>query len=287
MLQQTLKNPIKIDGIGLHSGCNVSLEILPAEPNAGIVFFRSDIAGNPEIKADFRNVVDTRNCTCLSDKQGNVVSTIEHLMAALRMSGIDNALIGVNNQELPIMDGSAKAFYDILSQAEKTGQNSPRKILRVLKTVSFSDNNGNTVSLSPSEKNVLHVCFEIDFPSAVVGHQKFENDILPDVFASEISPCRTFCEKYQVDYLKSIGLIKGGSLENAVVLDGDTILNKDGFRLPDECVNHKVLDAIGDLYTSGYVIYGNYKACKTGHFHNNELLKLLFADTSNYQIEEE
>ncbi len=287
MLQQTLKNPIKIDGIGLHSGCNVSLEIQPAAANFGIVFQRTDIESTPQIKADFRNVVDTRNCTCLSDGQGNIVSTVEHLMAALRMSGIDNALIGVNNQELPIMDGSAKVFYDVLSRAEKTAQTAPRKILRVLKPISFTDNNGNTVSLSPSEKKALHICFEIDFPSAVVGHQKFENDILSDIFAAEIAPCRTFCEKYQVDYLKSVGLIKGGSLENAVVLDGDSILNKEGFRLPHECVNHKVLDAVGDLYTAGYVIYGNYKACKTGHFHNNELLKLLFADTSNYQIEEE
>lgn len=283
-MQRTLTNPLTINGIGLHSGCNVCLVIKPAEPNAGIVFKRVDLPNQPEIKAVYSNVVDTRNCTCLGDKNGNLVSTIEHLMAALQARGIDNALIETDNQEIPIMDGSAKPFYEVLSKAEVIEQTAPRKYIKILKPITFSDDKGNSVTLSPRSEDNLYLKFEIDFPSPIVGHQVFEAELNSDIFASQIAPCRTFCEKYQVDYLKSIGLIKGGSLDNAIVLDGDTILNEGGFRIPNECVNHKVLDAIGDLYTAGYRIYGNYSASKTGHYHNNELLKLLFADSANYQI---
>ena len=283
-MQHTLKKSVGIEGIGLHSGCVVKLNIKPAPANSGIIFKRVDLPEQPEIKALYNNVVDTRNCTCLGDKKGNLVSTIEHLMAALRVRGIDNALIETDNQEIPIMDGSAKPFYDVLSSAELEEQQTPQKILQVMRKVEFADDKGNRVSLSPLSQNKLHLKFSIEFPSPIVGHQVFENDLTPEVFVSQIAPCRTFCEKYQVDYLKSIGLIKGGSLDNAVVLDGDKILNEGGFRVKNECVNHKVLDAIGDLYTAGYVIYGQYQADKTGHWHNNELLKLLFADSANYQI---
>lgn len=282
-MQKTLEKSISINGIGLHSGCNVSLNILPAKENTGIIFKRIDLPEQPEIKALYSNIVDTRNCSCLGDKKGNLVSTIEHLMGALYIKGIDNALIEVNNQELPIMDGSAKVFYDILKDVPLKEQNAPKRFLKVLKEVSFTDDKGNSVSLKPSNQN-LHIKFEIEFPSKIVGHQIFDKDINADIFDSEIAPCRTFCEKYQVDYLKSIGLIKGGSLENAVVLDGENILNEGGFRLKNECVNHKVLDALGDLYTSGYSVIGCLEASKTGHFHTNELLKKLFADQNNYQI---
>ena len=283
-MQHTLKNPIVIEGIGLHSGCQVKLTIKSAPENSGIIFKRADLPTQPEIKAIYSNVVDTRNCTCLGDKEGNLVSTIEHLMAALRVCGIDNALIETNNQEIPIMDGSAKPFYDVLSKVELKEQSAPRKIIKVSKKIEFKDDKGNTVSLSPIAEDKLHLNFSIEFPSPIVGHQVFEGYLTPELFASSIALCRTFCEKYQVDYLKSIGLIKGGSLDNAVVLDGDKLLNVGGFRVKNECVNHKVLDAIGDLYTAGGVIYGQYQADKTGHWHNNELLKLLFADSANYQI---
>ena len=283
-MQRTLESEITVTGIGLHSGCRVNLILKPAPANSGIVFKRTDIASTPEIKALYSNVIDTRNCTCLGDKEGHSVSTIEHLMATLRICGIDNVLIETDNQEIPIMDGSAKPFYDILSKAKLCEQDAERKVLRVLKKVEFKDEKGNSVSLSPNSEEKLHIKFNIEFPSPIVGHQTFDADITPAVFAAEIAPCRTFCEKFQVDYLRSIGLAKGGSLENAVVLDGDKILNEGGFRVKNECVNHKVLDAIGDLYTSGYVIYGRYQADKTGHWHNNELLKALFADSANYQI---
>mgnify|MGYP000811844370 CR=1 FL=1 len=281
-MQKTLEQSFTLKGIGLHSGCNVTLTLNPAPENTGIVFRRTDKAGQPQIKALWSNVVDTRNCTCLGDGE-NRVSTIEHIMVALYMAGIDNTLIDVDNEELPIMDGSAKVFYDAFKNIPLKEQNAPRRSLKILKEVTYTDDKGNSITLKPANKG-LSVKFEIDFPSKIVGHQVFDGEITADVFEKEIAPCRTFCEKYQVDYLKSVGLIKGGSLENAVVLDGETILNEGGFRVANECVNHKVLDAIGDMYSSGYRITGALVASKTGHFHANELLKKLFADESNYAI---
>lgn len=282
MRQQSLKNTITLKGVGLHSGLESELKIHPAAEDFGIVFKRVDMPQAALVKGLYTNVVDTRNCTCLSNADKAVVSTIEHLMAALSVKGIDNALIEVNNPELPIMDGSGKMFYDALKAADVEIQNADRKQLKVLKKVSFTDDKGNTASLEPADEFSVHM--EIDFPSKIVGHQVFDALITPEIFATEIAPCRTFCEKYQVDYLRSIGLIKGGNLENAIVLDGDTLLNPDGFRVREECVKHKVLDVIGDLYTSGYQIVGRFEGNKTGHYHNNELLKVLFSDKSNYEI---
>lgn len=281
-MQTTLSNIIKLKGIGLHSGCNVSLTINPAAADTGIVFRRVDLPNKPEIKALYNNVVNTQNCTCLGDKDGNLVSTIEHVMAALAVKGVDNAYIDVDNQELPIMDGSAAVFYEALKNADLKELRAPRMYVKVKKEISFTDEKGNTASLKPADEFIVN--FEIEFPSKVVGKQKFSGEITADVFEKEIAPCRTFCEKYQVDYLQSIGLAKGGSLENAVVLDGETILNEGGFRVENECVNHKVLDVIGDMYTAGYHILGELTASKTGHRHNNELLKILFSDKSNYEL---
>lgn len=282
MKQRTIKNPLTLEGIGLHSGTKSSLTIHPAKENSGIVFKRKDLAEYNTIPALYNYVVDTQNCTCLGNEQGARVSTIEHLMAALSMYGIDNALIEVDALEVPIMDGSGLIFYNALKESAYEELPADRKYLKVLKGVSFTDSKANTVRLSPAENFSVHM--EIEFPSQIVGHQVFDSEITSEIFGKEIAPCRTFCEKYQVDYLQSIGLIKGGSLENAIVLDGETLLNPEGFRVPHECVNHKVLDAIGDLYTSGYHILGHFAGFKTGHYHNNELLKVLFADPSNYEI---
>jgi len=281
-MQKTLSTQLKLEGIGLHSGCKVTLTLNPAPVNHGIIFKRIDLPDTPQISALYSNVVDTRNCTCIGDDKGNRVSTIEHLMAALAVAGVDNALIEVDNQELPIMDGSAKQFFDVLSAPNTLQtQNAPRHYLKIKKEVSLAQDD-KTITLRPADKQ--RICFAIDFPSQIVGHQEFCNEINSQVFADKISPCRTFCEKYQVDYLRSIGLAQGGSLDNAVVLDGDKLLNPEGFRCQNECVNHKVLDAIGDLYTSGYYIIGELQASRTGHYHTNELLKLLFADADNYEI---
>ena len=283
MYQTTFAISAEIKGIGLHSGLESKMTFYPADPDSGIVFVRSDLPDKPRIPALYSNVVDTRNCTCLGDKDKNVVSTIEHLMSVLYIMGIDNAVIEVTNPELPIMDGSAEEIYNILKEVPLREQRVKKKFLKVLKTVSYSDDKGNTISLAPSSSG-LRINFEIEFPSPIVGHQEFHGKIEEECYASEIAPCRTFCEKSQVDYLKSIGLIKGGSLDNALVLDGDTVLNRGGMRHSNECVNHKVLDAIGDMYTSGYSIIGELTASKTGHFHNNEVLKVLFSDKSNYEL---
>ena len=284
MQQQTIAQEISIEGIGLHSGLKSKMVFKPLPANSGIVFCRSDVDGQPKIKALWSNVVDTRNCTCLGDKDKNIVSTIEHLMSALYVRGIDNVLIEVSNPELPIMDGSAELLYKALEKVELKEQDAPRQCLKVKKEVAFTDDKGNRVVLKPYAEDALKIKFEIEFPSKIVGHQVFEGKITPELFVEEIAPCRTFCEKYQVDYLQSIGLIKGGSLDNAVVLDGETVLNPGGLRNEHECVNHKVLDAIGDLYTSGFRILGELEASKTGHFHNNQLLKVLFSDNSNYEL---
>lgn len=285
MRQRTFENKTEIKGIGLHSGCESRLVFNPAPENSGIVFVRSDMRDNNVFSALYSSVVDTRNCTCLGNSSGQIVSTIEHVMAALYALGIDNALIEVNNPEVPIMDGSAQVFYDVLKNIRTVEQGSKRKYLKVVKPVEFVDDKGNYVKLYPG--NNLKINFVIDFPSKIVGHQEFSAEINDEIFATKIAPARTFCEKYQVDYLRSVGLIKGGSLDNAVVLDGETILNEGGFRVENECVNHKTLDCIGDMYTSGYRLLAEVEAFHSGHYHNNEVLKKLFSSKDNYQIVED
>jgi UDP-3-O-[3-hydroxymyristoyl] N-acetylglucosamine deacetylase len=281
-MQHTIAKAITFNGVGLHSGVDCNLTLKPAPTNSGIVFKRSDIPDAREVKALYSNVVDTRNCTCLGDDKGNHISTIEHLMAALAVMQIDNLVVEINSPEMPIMDGSAFIFFTELQKVGLVEQQAPRNYLKILKPVEYTDEKGNQISLMPADEFSVH--FTIEFPSKIVGHQEFDGVVTPNVFAKEIAPCRTFCEKYQIDYLRSIGLIKGGSLDNAVVLDGETILNPEGFKVPNECVNHKVLDAIGDMYTAGYQIIGRVVANKTGHYHNNQILKELFADRSNYEI---
>jgi len=284
-MQKTLKQSIKIQGIGLHSGKESELIFRPTQENSGIVFMRSDLSGNNLFAALYNKVVDTRNCTCLGNNEGQIVSTIEHIMSALYILGIDNVRVEVNNPEVPIMDGSAAVFYEKLKMAGLQELSAKRKYLKVKKEIKYVDDKGNYVLLKPSDE--LKIKFIIDFPSKIVGHQEFNAPITEDIYAAEIAPARTFCEKYQVDYLRSIGLIKGGSLENAVVLDGENILNAGGFRVENECVNHKTLDCIGDMYTSGYRLLTEVEAYHSGHFHNNEVLKMLFANSLNYEIIEE
>lgn len=279
MQQQTLKKQIVIEGVGLHSGAASVLTLKPAPTDCGVMFTRQ----GQNIEAKYFNVVDTRNCTAIG-ANGVVVSTIEHLMAALYAAGVDNVQIECSAQELPILNGGAREFLDSLLSAGVVSQEKKRRCLKVLKPVCFEDENGAKVQLLPNGGQELFVHFEIEFPSKIVGHQTFEGKMTPDVFSAQIAPCRTFCEKQQIDYLRSIGLIKGGNLDNAVVLDGDHILNPDGFKVKNECINHKVLDAVGDLYTSGFRILADSVCSKSGHYHNNELLKKLFADETNFEI---
>ena len=281
-MQQTIAKELKIEGVGLHSGVKSTLILKPSAVGTGIVFIRTDVKGAMSISATFDRVIDTRNCTCIGYDNSNMVSTIEHLMAALYIMQIDNIIVEIDGPEMPIVDGSSQLFLQKLQEVGVAKQNVRRKYVKVLQKVEVSDDKGNTIALEPADD--LYINFVIEFPSKIVGRQEFNGVINQEIFAKEIAPCRTFCEKYQIDYLRSIGLIKGGSLENAVVLDGETILNPGGFKVKNECVNHKVLDAIGDMYTAGYPILGKLTARKTGHYHNNLILKALFADTKNYQI---
>lgn len=284
-MQKTLAAEAEINGIGLHSGKETKLTVKPAPADHKIVFVRSDLPQKNFFPALYNHVADTRNCTCLGDSSGQIVSTIEHIMAALYAVGIDNAVVEVDGPEVPIMDGSAIQFWKLLKKAGTVDLPAKRKYLRVLKKISFDDGKGAEITLSPADELVMRSV--IDFPSKIVGHQEFEKSFDEDVFASEIAPARTFCEKYQVDYLRSVGLIQGGSLDNAVVLDGETILNEGGFRVENECVKHKMLDCIGDMYTSGYRMLARVDAFHSGHFHNNEILKKLFSDEDNYTLVEE
>ena len=279
MQQQTLKKQIVIEGVGLHSGATSVLTLKPAPVDSGVIFTRQ----GQNIAAKYFNVVDTRNCTAIG-ANGVTVSTIEHLMAALYAAGVDNVEIECSALELPILNGGAREFLDSLLNVGVAAQEKKRHYLKVLKPVCFEDEKGAKVQLLPNGGKDLHIHFEIEFPSKIVGHQTFDGVITPEVFSTQIAPCRTFCEKQQIDYLRSIGLIKGGSLDNAVVLDGDHILNPGGFKVENECVNHKVLDAVGDLYTSGFRILADSVCSKSGHYHNNELLKKLFADETNFEI---
>ena len=281
-MQQTIAKELKIEGVGLHSGVKSTLILKPSAVGTGIIFIRTDVKAAKSISATFDRVIDTRNCTCIGYDNSNMVSTIEHLMAALYIMQIDNIIIEIDGPEMPIVDGSSQLFLQKLQEIGTTKQNTARKYIKVLQKVEVSDDKGNTIALEPADD--LHINFVIEFPSKIVGRQEFDGVINQENFAKDIAPCRTFCEKYQIDYLRSIGLIKGGSLENAVVLDGETILNPGGFKVKNECVNHKVLDAIGDMYTAGYPVLGKLTAQKTGHYHNNLILKALFADTKNYQI---
>ena len=284
-MQKTLSKILEIEGIGLHSGLPSKMTFYPTVAGSGVVFVRADLPDKPEFKAIYNQVVDTRNCTCLGNEHKEIVSTIEHIMAALYILGIDNVRIEVTNPETPIMDGSAKVFYEQLKKVPLKDLPAKRKYLKVLREVEFADGKGAKVVLKPADKFDIH--FTINFPSKIVGYQEFSGEITEDVFAQKIAPARTFCEKYQVDYLRSIGLIKGGSLENAVVLDGEEILNEGGFRVENEAVNHKVLDCIGDMYTAGYRLLAKVEAERSGHFHNNEVLKILFSNPNNYQLIEE
>ena len=281
--QKTLLNPINFTGIGVHSGKMARVVMKPAAVNTGIVFKRVDVTGkNNEIRAVYDNVVDTKLCTCLGNGEDMNVSTIEHLMATFHAYGISNAIVEIDSYELPILDGSAKQFAFLIESAGIKKQNAPLKALRIMKTVAIDEGKA-FASLEPAE-NGLVIDYEIEFPSKAIGKQNVTFDVYNGNFKRDIAGARTFGFRHEIEYLKSIGLCRGGSLENALVIDGDTILNHDGLRYENEFVRHKTLDAVGDLYTSGYVIIGKYTGIKAGHGITNVLLRSLFSDASNYEI---
>jgi len=280
--QKTLKSAISCTGIGLHSGEKVCMTLLPADVDAGITFRRTDVAGEgAEIKAAFDQVRDTRLCTTVGSEDGKLIGTVEHLMAALAGAGIDNVTIEVGGAEVPIMDGSAAPFLFLIDCAGVTEQAATRKAIRVLKSVTISDGDS-SATLEPASGFAID--FAIDFASPAVASQELSIGLGDGVFKNELARARTFGFMHEVEALWAAGLAKGGSLDNAVVVSGDKVMNEDGLRFDDEFVRHKVLDAVGDLYLAGNPILGHYSGVRCGHALNNQLLRALFADPANYEL---
>jgi UDP-3-O-[3-hydroxymyristoyl] N-acetylglucosamine deacetylase len=281
VFQSTIANKVSFDGIGLHSGKRSNLAILPAKANDGIVFKRVDLKKNNLVKANFKNVTSARLCTTLENNFGVKVSTVEHLLAALYISGIDNVLIEIDNEEVPIMDGSSKDFLDILEKTSLVEQSQKRKYLKILKKLELLDGS-RKISIEPNESS-LEVNFQLNYDNKLIGNQKnvidFQKNNLNEVINS-----RTFCLFEDIEKIKEIGLAKGGSLDNAVVVKNDEILNEGGLRNKKEFVNHKILDLAGDFLLSGHRIIGKVICHQGGHELTNLFLRKVFNSNSIYKL---
>lgn len=284
-MQKTLRRPIEINDIGLHSGNLVRMVIRPAAADHGIVFIRTDVTDRDNvIPARWDNVVDTRLCTVIGNAQGVSVGTIEHLMAAFRGCGVNNALVELDAPEVPVMDGSSAAFVKAIDQAGLKTLEAKVKSIRVLKTVR-AEKDGKSVTLSPSASSVFAGRIVYDHP--LIGTQEQETMLYNGNFRHELAQARTFGLLRDVQAMRSAGLALGGSLDNAVVLDDQDVINPEGLRFEDEFIRHKLLDAVGDLYLAGAPILGAYRADCGGHALNNALLHALFADRSNWEWAED
>jgi len=281
LTQKTLKKPVSFSGIALHSGLNVNVVIKPSIPNSGIVFKRVDHKSNNLVYPNFMNVSNTSLNTTIENEFGVKVSTIEHLMGALFGMGIDNATIEIDNEEVPILDGSAKVFIEKIVESGIKETNVPIKIIKINKAIEYSEGE-RFISIKPSTLS-LDIEFELKYKNEIIGNQKnkvkvYEDD-LSDIFSS-----RTYCLYEDIELIKSQGLAKGGSLDNAVVVKGNEILNADGLRNKKEFVNHKILDCIGDLYTSGYRIVASIQCSQGGHYLTNKLLRKIFENKENFSV---
>ena len=281
LTQKTIKTPVSFSGIALHNGLNVNVTLKSAKPNEGIVFKRVDLKNNNFVYPNFLNVTNTSLNTTIENEHGVKVSTIEHLMGALFGLGIDNAIIEIDNEEVPILDGSAKNFIEKIISSGFEISEEPIKIIKINEKIEYSD--GKRFILLEPSKLSLNIDFELKFKNEIIGNQrnrvKVYEDDLTDIYNS-----RTFCLFEDIEFIKKNGLAKGGSLENAIVVKDKEILNKDGLRNDKEFVNHKILDCIGDLYTSGYRIIGNVVCSQGGHFLTNQLLRKVFVNKDNFSI---
>ena len=280
--QRTLKNVIRATGVGLHTGHKVALTLRPAAPNTGIVFCRSDLPGNPEIRAYALNVTDTRLSTTL-EENGAKVATVEHLMSAFAGLGIDNAYVDVSAAEVPIMDGSAGPFVFLLQSAGVQEQPVAKKYIRIKKTV-IVENGDKWAKIEPF--NGYSIAFTIAFDHPVIGatNPSVTVDFAQTSYTKEVARARTFGMTSEVEWMRSQGLGMGGSLDNAIVVDDFRVLNQDGLRYEDEFVKHKILDAVGDMYLLGHPLIGAVSAFKSGHALNNQLLRTLVADQSAWEF---
>tara|TARA_B100001057_G_scaffold364430_1_gene367253 strand:- start:5018 stop:5938 length:921 start_codon:yes stop_codon:yes gene_type:complete len=281
LTQKTVKNNISFNGVALHSGLNVNICIKPAEPDFGIVFKRIDLKVDNLIYPNFLNVTNTSLNTTVENDFGVKVSTIEHLMGALFGLGIDNALIEIDNEEVPILDGSAKEFIEKIILSGVSISNTPIKIIKINKEVEYTEGE-RFISIKPSALS-LEIDFQLKYKNPIIGNQgnvvKVYEDDLTDIYNS-----RTYCLFEDIELIKKNGLAKGGSLKNAIVVKKNEILNPEGLRNDKEFVNHKILDCIGDLYTSGYRIVGAVKCSQGGHYLTNQLLRKVFKNKENFSI---
>ena len=280
--QQTLKSSIHCTGIGVHSNRRVRMELRPAAPGTGIVFCRSDqpAGSNRSIEAVYGNIVDTWLCTTIGN--GSVsVRTVEHLMAAFAGCGIDNAVVVLDGDEVPVMDGSAAPFVFLIECAGIVEQCAPRRAIEVLKTVRLGDEH-RWISVSPAESFSLRC--DIDFDHPKLGHQSVVFDPSRTSFRTEFARARTFCRESDVENILTAGMGRGGSLENTVVMGEDGPLNEDGLRYPDECARHKALDCFGDLYLAGAPIVGHVSCQRSGHGMNHALLSALLGDPDAWRL---
>ena len=279
--QKTINESIKFNGVGLHSGLDANLTLKPAEPNSGIIFKRTDLKTDNIIIPNIFNVSNAAFCTTISNESGASVSTIEHLMGALYGMGIDNVMVEIDNKEVPILDGSAKLFVEAISKTGIKSSEAPLKIIKIEKKIEFQDGK-KTISIEPT-KISLDIDFELKYANDLIGTQRnvvkvFESDL------TEIFNSRTFCLFEDIDKLKEMGLAKGGSLDNAIVVKNNEILNEKGLRNEKEFVNHKILDCLGDLYLAGHKIIGKLTCSQGGHKLTNQLLRKVFSDNSNYSL---
>ncbi|AFS46975.1 UDP-3-O-(3-hydroxymyristoyl) N-acetylglucosamine deacetylase [alpha proteobacterium HIMB5] len=279
--QKTIKKEIKLKGVGLHSGKIANLKIKPAKPNSGIIFIRTDLKENNQIIPHVNNVCSAVLCTTISNEHGVKVSTLEHLMGALFGLGVDNAVVEIDNEEVPILDGSAKVFVNEILKVGFDVSENPIKVIRINNKIELKDGK-KSISIEPSKIN-LEIDFELKYENKLIGNQRnklqvYEDD-LTDTFNS-----RTFCLFEDIEKLRSIGLAQGGSLENAIVVKNDYILNDGGLRNDKEFVNHKILDCMGDIYLSGYKIIGKIICSQGGHRLTNELMRKVFEIKENYSV---
>ena len=279
--QKTLSKPIEFKGVGLHTGEKVKMKIFPSAPNSGIAFKRIDLKYNNIVIPNVYNVVNATLCTTISNEFGVQVSTIEHLMAAMYVLGLDNALIELDSQEVPIMDGSAKNFADMIMATEFEVSDIPLKFIKMEKSVSI---NKDSKFIKIDKSNItLDIDFEIKYKNPLIGTQQNKVSVYQDDLTDTLNS-RTFCLYEDIEKLRKAGLAKGGSLDNAIVVKDTEILNDEGLRNDLEFVNHKILDCIGDIYLSGYKLIGSIKCSQGGHSLTNELLREVFKDKSNFSI---
>ena len=279
--QKTIKNPLLFNGIGLHSGKDLKVKILPSPPNTGITFIRSDLKKNNIIQPNVFNVSEASFCTTISNEFNVKISTIEHLMAALYVKGIDNAVVEVNGPEIPIMDGSSQEFLNLIDDIGLEISDKPIKLIKIDKEVSIL-NGSKFIKIKPSTAN-LKIDFEINFPNSLIGKQRNNINVYEDDLNKVLSS-RTFCLFEDIEKLKKMNLAKGGSLKNAIVVKGDKVLNEDGLRNDKEFVNHKILDCIGDIYLTGYKMLANIECSQGGHNLTNQILRKILSDETNYSI---